>query len=261
MSPVMTNAPTSRANPAYKSLQRCAARAGQRGAPAILEGVHLCQAWLAQHGSPVQAVFDVERIARPELAALASAVPRERTLLLAPALLKALETVENGQGVLFVVEPPAHRLPARLAGASVWLDAVQDPGNVGTILRVCAAAGITRVLLGAGTAAAWSPKVLRSAQGAHFALTLYERVDLPDCVARLDVPLAVTTLADACDVYATRLPVECAWVFGHEGRGVSAALQRAADVRVRIAHSPAVESLNVGVAAALCLFEQRRQHR
>jgi len=252
---------TSRANPAYKSLQRLTTRAGQRGALALLEGVHLCQAWLARQGPPAQAVFDAERINRPELAALLAAVPPARTRLLAPHLLKTLETVEAGQGVLFVVEPPAPALPERLDGTSVWLDAVQDPGNVGTILRTCAAVGIGRVLLGAGTAAAWSPKVLRSAQGAHFALTLHERVDLPACVARLDVPLIATTLDDARDVYDARLPATCAWVFGHEGRGVAAPLQRAARLRVRIAHNPAVESLNVGVAAALCLFEQRRQHR
>jgi len=256
-----TTSITSRANPVFKSLQRLSTRAGQRGASALLEGVHLCQTWLARQGPPTQAVFDAERIARPELAALLAAVPPARVVLLAPHLLRALETVQAGQGVLFVVEPPAPVLPERLDETMVWLDAVQDPGNVGTMLRVCAAAGVARVLLGAGTAAAWSPKVLRSAQGAHFSLCLHERVSLPDCVARLDVPLVVTTLSDARDLYDTALPAACAWVFGHEGRGVAASLQRAASLRIRIEHNPAVESLNVSVAAALCLFEQRRQQR
>ena len=252
---------SSRDNPSYKSLQRLANHAGRRGAQALLEGVHLCQAWLAQQGAPVLAVFDAERVDRPELADLLAAVPSNSVLLLDSRLMKALETVEAGQGVLFAVEPPAPELPERLQGNMLWLDAVQDPGNVGTILRTCAAAGIDRVLLGKGTAAAWSPKVLRSGQGAPFALTIHEHVDLAACVDRLDVPLAVTTLDRADELYATQLPASCAWVFGHEGQGVSQSLQQAARLRVRIDHDQAVESLNVGIAAALCLFEQRRQHK
>lgn len=249
----------SRDNPQFKQLQRLAAHAGRRGAQALLEGVHVCQAWLQLAGPPALAVFDAERAGRPELAALLAAVPQRQVLLVEPRLLRQLETVETGQGVLFVVDPPAAELPARLDEPMVWLDRVQDPGNVGTILRVSAAAGIRRVLLSPGCAAAWAPKVLRGGQGAHFALQLHEHVDLAACVARLAVPLAVTTLEDAEDLYAAALPAACAWVFGHEGQGVAPELQRAAALRVRIDHAAAVESLNVGVAAALCLFEQRRQ--
>lgn len=255
----------SRDNPQFKQLQRLAQHAGRRGERAILEGVHLCQAWLASSGAPALAVFDAERLDHPELAALLSAaqavLPERQILILTPALLKNLETVETGQGVLFVIDPPAPELPARLAEPMVWLDRVQDPGNVGTILRICAAAGVARVLLSAGCAAAWSPKVLRSGQGAHFALTLHEQVDLSACASRLDVPLAVTTLDRAQELYETALPPACAWVFGHEGQGVSSDLQSMADLRIRIDHAPTVESLNVGVAAAICLFEQRRQQR
>ncbi|HYG42075.1 MAG TPA: RNA methyltransferase [Bordetella sp.] len=250
----------SRDNPGFKQLQRLAQHAGRRGEQAILEGVHLCQAWLAQGGAPALAVFDADRVRRPELAVLLAAVPPRQVLLLESRLLRQLETVETGQGVLFLVDPPVPELPGRLDEPMVWLDRVQDPGNVGTILRVCAAAGIQRVLLSSGCAAAWSPKVLRGGQGAHFALTLHEHADLQACVARLEVPLVATTLEGAQDLYATRLPPACAWVFGHEGQGVAPALQQAAALHVRIDHAAAVESLNVAVAAALCLFEQRRQH-
>jgi len=250
----------SRENPAYKALQRLNKHAGRRGAQVLLEGVHLCQTWLQRQGAPALAVFDAERIHRPELAALLAGVPSHHVILLAPSLLKALETVETGQGVLFAVDPPTPELPECLDGAMVWLDAVQDPGNVGTLLRTCAAVGVPRVLLGAGTAAAWSPKVLRSAQGAHFSLDIHEHADLLRCAAQLNVPLVATSLENAQDLYGVSLPATCAWVFGHEGQGVSEPLLRAAALRVRIDHSPAVESLNVGVAAALCLFEQRRRN-
>ena len=253
----------SRDNPQFKQLHRLAQHAGRRGAQAILEGVHLCQAWLDTGVAPALAVFDAERLNHPEPAALLAAVqaimPERQILLLSPQLLRQLESVETGQGVLFIVDPPVPALPARLAESMVWLDRVQDPGNVGTILRICAAAGIDRVLMSSGCAAAWSPKVLRGGQGAHFALTVHEQVDLVEVTDRLDVPLTVTTLENAQDLYAATLPDTCAWVFGHEGQGVAPALQAAAALRIRIDHAPAVESLNVGVAAALCLFEQRRQ--
>lgn len=250
----------SRENPLFKSLVRTARHAGRRGAQALLEGVHVCQAWLQHAGAPALAVFDAERWGRrAELAALARALPAGRIVLLEPRLLHSLESVEAGQGVLFVVDPPRPALPDRLDRTSVWLDRVQDPGNVGTLLRTCAAAGIGRVLLGEGCAAAWSPKVLRSGQGAHFALAVHEHVDLGQALRRLDVPLVVTAVDGAKPLYGTRLPAECAWVFGHEGQGVAPALQQAAALKVRIDHEPAVESLNVAVAAALCLFEQRRQ--
>src|SRR5690606_3512274 len=139
---------------------------------------------------PALAVFDASRWdGHPELAALARALPAERIALLEPRLLRSLETVEAGQGVLFAVDPPQPELPPRLDRASVWLDRIQDPGNVGTLLRTCAAAGIGRVLLGEGCAAAWSPKVLRGGQGAHFVLDVHEHVDLAAALQRLDVPL------------------------------------------------------------------------
>lgn len=249
----------SRENPLFKSLLRTAGHAGRRGEPALLEGVHLCQAWLQHAGPPALAVFDAERADRPELAALLGGLPPERVALLEPRLLRSLESVDAGQGVLFAVDPPRPALPARLDRACVWLDRIQDPGNVGTLLRVCAAAGIGRVLLGQGCAAAWSPKVLRGGQGAHFVLALHEQVDLAGALPLLDLPLVATALDGAVPLYGSDLPGECAWVFGHEGQGVAPELLQAASLRVRIEHEPAVESLNVAVAAALCLFEQRRR--
>jgi TrmH family RNA methyltransferase len=104
--------------------------------------------------------------------------------------------------------------------------------------------------------------VLRSGQGAHFALRLHEQADLDAMSATLEIPLVVTSLTEAQDLFATELPDHCAWVFGNEGQGVDAALLKRANLRVKIAHDlTGAESLNVTAAAAICLFEQRRQHR
>lgn len=252
---------TSRDNPIFKGLRKTAQAAGGAREPQLLiDGPHLCEAWLDRHGEPVRAIFDTDRLDVPALSALRARLPEALCLGLPGALMANLSQVEADQGVLFLVDHPESQLPARLDMNFIWLDRVQDPGNVGTILRTAAAAGVGQVLLSPGCASVWSPKVLRSGQGAHFLLSLHEQVDLDTLQARRDVPLVVTTLQGAEALYQTTLPAQCGWVFGHEGQGVSATVQALADLRIRIDHDPRVESLNVAMAAALCLFEQRRQH-
>src|SRR5690606_24427082 len=114
--------------------------------------------------------------------------------------------------------------------------------------------------LSPGCASAWSAKVLRSAQGAHFVMTLHEHVDLAAVRARLDFPLMATALEQAESLYDAALPSQCAWLFGNEGQGVDPALLAQADLRLYIPQAENVESLNVAVAAGICLFEQRRRH-
>lgn len=256
----------SRDNPLFKDLRKLAQAAhGRKSAGlAILEGLHLCTTYLQVMGAPRHAVFDARRLDRPEdchpeLLRLADDVSLDLQVWLEGKLIEDLESVPAGQGVVFVIDTPAPELPASLADSCVWLDRIQDPGNVGSILRSCAAAGVKRVFLSAETAFAWSPKVLRSGQGAHFALMIHEQVDLPALIRRLAIPLVATTLDDSQSLYQGVLPTACAWVFGHEGQGVSQALQDAASLRVRIPQEPAAESLNVAAAAAVCLFEHRRQ--
>ena len=155
---------SSRDNPAVKALVKLAGLAGRRGASVLLDGVHLCRAWLDHHGLPEQAVFDAERLDQPELAALAAALPSERCLALDARLMQSLASVESGQGVAFVVAPPAPALPGAVDENCVLFDRIQDPGNVGTLLRTCAAAGVKRVFLATGTAAAWSPRCCAAAR-------------------------------------------------------------------------------------------------
>ena len=250
----------SRANPLFRQLFKLQGAAGRRGEPAMLDGVHLCQSWLDAGRLPLHAIFDEQRLDHPALDALIRRLPPELCVSMPPGLLAGLASVDTGQGVIFVVETPLAELPARIKETVVLLDRIQDPGNVGTILRTCAAAGVRRVIAAKGTAALWSPKVLRSGQGAQFALALHEVADLLSVVSRLDVPLVATAIDGSVDLFLTSLPAHCAWVFGHEGQGVDAALLAKAALRVRIEHErDSVESLNVSVAAAICLFEQRRQ--
>jgi RNA methyltransferase, TrmH family len=132
------------------------------------------------------------------------------------------------------------------------LDRVQDAGNVGTILRCAAAFGFGQVLAIAGTAALWSPKVLRSGMGAHFALRLVEGLS-PEKLAELAVPLIATSSHGGELLHRQELPWPCAWAFGHEGQGVDAQIAAQARLTVRIAQPGGEESLNVASAAAICL--------
>lgn len=253
---------TSRANPLFRQLFKLQGGAGRRGEPALLDGPHLCKAWLDCGKLPIHAVFDDQRLSHPEIAGLVERLPDALCVSMPGGLLAGLASVESGQGVIFVVDTPNAPLPSRIRNTVVLLDRIQDPGNVGTILRTCAAAGVERVIGSRGCAAFWSPKVLRSGQGAQFGLTLHEHAELADVVALLDIPLVATALEDAQDLHDTALPAACAWVFGHEGQGVDPALLGRAALKVRIDHArTAVESLNVSVAAGICLFEQRRQMR
>lgn len=255
----------SRDNPDYRQLTRVLAGRKAPGERAeaeqriALEGPHLCESWLASMGQPDLAFVDEERLGHPELATIVAAVDSSRLRLCSPALMRAASQVVQGQGLIFLGRAPQPDEPVRISENCLWLDRVQDPGNMGSLLRTAAAAGIRQVYASQGCVAAWSSKVLRSGQGAHFGLDIHEGQDLQALCERLHIPLLVTALQDAQPLYQAELPRHAAWVFGNEGRGVAPALLAVADLRLSIPQSPAVESLNVAVAAGICLFEQRRR--
>ena len=151
----------------------------------------------------------------------------------------------------FVMDLPSV-LSLNSSVATVILDRLQDAGNVGSILRSAAAFGFHQVIALKGTAALWSPKVLRAGMGAHFGLQLIECVEAKDLTA-LCVPFIVTSSHEGEVLGQTRLPMPCAWVMGHEGQGVSESLMAKAAIKVRIAQPGGEESLNVAAAAAICL--------
>jgi TrmH family RNA methyltransferase len=256
---------TSRDNALYKDLKQLAtsSQARRKAGQTLLDGVHLCQAWLQQRGAPRHCIVAESALRDPEVAAvLAEAEALHAPCTMLPdALYGALSQVEHGVGLLFLIDTPAGHAPQSLEVGAVLLDNVQDPGNVGSILRSAAAAGIRQVLCGPGTAFCWSPKVLRAAMGAHFVLEIAEQVDLPAAVRQARVPVLATSGYAADSLWDMDLSAPVAWVFGHEGQGVSAALLEAATRRVRLPHAGEVESLNVAACAAVCFFEQLRQQR
>lgn len=248
---------TSRDNPLLVRLRRLAQDgAGYRRAGQVwIEGEHLCAALRQRGGVALQAVVDESAWARPDVRELAAWAPR--IALVPAALFKGFSGLESPAPLGFVIETPA--APALLPlGTAVVLDRVQDPGNVGSILRSAAAFGVPQVLALKGTVALWSPKVLRAGMGAHFGLRLVEGLSDDDLVA-LQTPLVATSSHAGSLLPDAPLPRPCAWVLGHEGQGVAEALLARCVLQVRIPQPGGEESLNVAAAAAVCLYESARR--
>ncbi|MDO8905855.1 RNA methyltransferase [Hydrogenophaga sp.] len=248
------NAPstiTSRENPLLKRL-RVLARdnaAYRKQGQIWLEGDHLCRALLARNQKPELALFTEKGWAEaPPVLRQAAA----KNHVLPEALMKSISGLESPAEVGFVWNMPA--APVLWPGqATVVLDRLQDAGNVGSILRSAAAFGFAQVLAVKGTAALWSPKVVRAAMGAHFGLHLVEGLSVEELPA-LQVPMVVTSSHQGTLLQQARLPSPCAWVMGHEGQGIGEALQEMASLSVRIPQPGGEESLNAAAAAAICLY-------
>ena len=260
---------SSRDNPMVKRLHALAnsARERRKLGETLLDGAHLLDAALQQQWPLKAIVVSDSGCAQLEiedlLARCAHDLPRYQ---LPDALFAHISPVDSPSGVIAIIDLPPEPDPARLAdGAAlsahslVVLDGVQDPGNLGTILRTAAAVGIPDVLLTPGCAQAWAPRVLRAAMGAHFSLRILENVAASEALQGFKGHILAADLRDAVDLYALDLRGPVAWLFGSEGQGLSPAVAALATKRVKIPMPGGMESLNVGVAAGVCLFEQVRQ--
>jgi TrmH family RNA methyltransferase len=256
---------TSRDNPLYKELKQLAAssQARRKAGRTLLDGVHLCQSYLQLRGAPVHCVVSESALAHPEVADIVMRCEDQHAhcTALPDPLYNALSQVEHGVGLMFLIDTPARAMPGVLSASAVLLDNLQDPGNVGSILRSAAAAGIGQVYCSGGTAFCWSPKVLRAAMGAHFVLDIFENVDLAALVRDAKIAVLATSGYAKQRLYDVDLRQPVAWLFGHEGQGVADDLLALASHQVVIPHLGRVESLNVAACAAVCFFEQLRQNQ
>ena len=241
---------TSRDNPQLKALRRLAQdnTLYKKSGRVWIAGDHLCRASLTRGVKPMVAVFSSSFWQKASVEWTDSAA---RTLVLDDALWRGLSELESPSQMGFVIDLPA-TLPIAAMQPSVVLDRVQDAGNVGSILRSASAFGFRQVIALKGTAALWSPKVLRAAMGAHFGLSLIEGVDLPDLDV-LELPVLITSSHQGEYLHRATLPMPCVWALGHEGQGVCVELSQRASQTIGIAQPGGEESLNVAAAAAICL--------
>jgi TrmH family RNA methyltransferase len=253
---------TSRDNPRLKEAARLIAssRDRRKTGRCVLEGAHVVAAYCARHGAPETLIIAEAALEAPEVRALRAAVPAASTLAVAEAAWGEFAQLSAAVGVLAVVPTP--RPEFRRAGDfCLLLEDLQDPGNVGSILRSAAAAGVGQVFLSAQCAFAWSPKVLRAGQGAHFHLEIHAGVDLARWARDYRGRVVAAVAAGGEPLFAADLAQPVAIAIGNEGSGLSAALRDAASQRVTIPMPGKFESLNAAAAAAVCLFECVRQRR
>lgn len=248
---------SSRDNPVLQRLRKLSqdGSAYRKLGTVWLEGDHLMRACLQRGHAVSLAVITEAAMAEPALRMLAEAAPK--VLVVPVALFKSISGLESPAQLGFEVPLDAGRV-LQPGQDSVVLDRLQDAGNVGTILRSAAAMGFRQVLALKGTAALWSPKVLRAGMGAHFGLHLVEGL-APEDLDALQLPLVATSSHADKQLHQMLLPSPCAWVMGHEGQGVQPDLMQRCTLTVGIPQPGGEESLNVGAAAAICLYESARQ--
>lgn len=248
---------SSRDNPTFKELRALADDPRKQGR-ALLDGIHLVEECYSRGVQWRQLLVSESGLRNPEIEALLKAVAGIDCVVMQDRMFRDISSLDTPTGIAAVIEIPP--VPSgEIHGDALILDAVQDAGNVGTLLRTAAAAGVRDVVLGRGCAGAWTSRVLRAAQGAHFSLAIHERADLNAVLAGCSATTVATLAHGGTSLYELELTGPIVWLVGNEGSGLAPEYIAAADVRATIPLANRSESLNVAAATAVCMFELVRQ--
>ena len=264
----------SRDNPFYKELAKLSGSARQRNksGQTLLDGAHLLTAYLDSGNRPQHILLNSAALRDDEITGLLQGATGIPVTQLEDKLFAGLSELKTPSGILALIEVPHPDMQIEQSRFALLLEDIQDPGNLGSMLRSAAAAGCDAVFLSPGCADAWSPKVLRAAMGGHFSLCIHEQQDLPGvakafCEQQLrGLPayssagqLLAASLHASLSLYDCDLRGKVAFMVGNEGAGLSGDLLRLATQEITIPMHNNVESLNAAAATAICLFEAVRQ--
>jgi TrmH family RNA methyltransferase len=251
---------SSRENALFKQLKKLAASARERRKSqlTLLDGIHLVAAYLDKGNIPEILAVAASSLENAEVSSLVARLPETRLVVLEDGLFNEISTVETATGIVAVIPIPVSDAVTD-STFCVMLEAIQDPGNLGSILRSAAAAGCDLAYLSPGCVDAWSPKVLRAGMGAHFSLALREHQDLAMVAREFPGKVLAAALHAEKSLFQSDLRGKVAFIVGNEGAGISARLLEEAGETIRIPMPGGMESLNAGAAAAICLFERVRQ--
>ena len=252
---------SSRDNPFFKELLKLAGSSRQRKktGQTLLDGKHLVQAYLASGHQPQHLLVTEAALQDGEAAALLHKLSGVPLTQFDDSLFAEFTELKTPSGILALIEQPGPSVSPAHSRFCLLLEDIQDPGNLGSILRSAAAAGCDAVFLSKGCADAWSPKVLRAGMGGHFVLGIHEFADLPAVAAAFQGQLLASSLTAKNSLYDCDLRGKLAFAVGNEGAGLSESLLAAITRHIAIPMPGKVESLNVAAAAAVCLFEAVRQ--
>ncbi|MDQ0339872.1 TrmH family RNA methyltransferase [Caldalkalibacillus uzonensis] len=251
----------SKHNPRFKEWKKLATKKGrERAGLFLVEGEHLVQEALTSGCSVVDMIISEDYDKAGEWIRVAEE-HRIRTFLLPRSLFNSLAETQTPQGIILAVRRPVFppfKQYIHEGDMLLLVDSVQDPGNLGTMIRTAAAAGVDAVILGKGTTDPLSGKVLRSTQGAVFHLPFYSD-DLINLIPELRKEgwlVIGTDVREAVDMRELKVTEKqkVALLVGNEAQGVDPALQQLADDNVKIPIFGHAESLNVSVAAGILLY-------
>jgi TrmH family RNA methyltransferase len=241
---------TSRDNPRVKRWARLAedSRFRKKEGRTLIEGPHLLAALREQGMKPVAVIATEAGLESAELRALAGDAP----VVVSKAVFRAIVDADNPPGIAAEIAIPKRN---QRSDAQVFLEGVQDPGNVGAIIRSAAAFGVGRIVVDRACADPWSPKALRAGMGGHFSLRIDETRNFEEELKSFAGTLVCTVPQGGSSLRKAELRSPLGWIFGAEGQGVSARAAHHARLRITIPMSGGAESLNVAAAAAICLYE------
>lgn len=239
---------TSKANSVVKNAKKLHQKKYRKSAY-LIEGWHLFEE-AVQAGVTIEKIFALESY-REQLVAF------PQTVWVSEEILLDLADTQTPQGIVAVIQKEEVGLPELHQGKFLFLEDVQDPGNVGTMIRTADAAGFTGVIVSEKSADIYSLKTLRSMQGSHFHLPIY-RMPLASFVEeakKSNLPILATTLSRESKDYRELSSLEnFVLVMGNEGQGISSVMAESADQLVHIGMKGQAESLNVAVAAGILMF-------
>lgn len=239
---------TSKANSVVKNAKKLHQKKYRKSAY-LIEGWHLFEE-AVQAGVTIEKVFALESY-RDQLAAF------PQTIWVSEEILLDLADTQTPQGIVAVIQKEEVGLPDLHQGKYLFLEDVQDPGNVGTMIRTADAAGFTGVIVSDKSADIYSLKTLRSMQGSHFHLPIYRMplVSFVEEAKKSNLPILATTLSRESKDYRELSSLEnFVLVMGNEGQGISSVMAESADQLVHIGMKGRAESLNVAVAAGILMF-------
>jgi TrmH family RNA methyltransferase len=254
---------SSRENPFFKELLRLSesSRHRKKTGQTLLDGVHLLQSYLHSGGMPQHLILTEAALQNVEIAALLENLPGVALTHLDNNLFAEISELKTLTGIIALIAEPTPSVSLGQSQFCLLLEDIQDPGNLGSMLRSAAAAGCDAVFLSPGCADAWSPKVLRAGMGGHFVLSIHESADLLEVVKTFQGQLLSTSLNAKASLYDYDLCGKLAFAFGNEGAGLSENFLAASLQHITIPMPGKVESLNAAAAAAVCVFEAARQRR
>lgn len=253
----------SRQNSLVKELRRLAEnkRARLDVGVVLSEGDHLLRAMLGAGITPSVVAVAERAVLTASLQSLLTQCKDARIVVISDAIFDQIAPADSPVGLLALSPLPVSTTAPNAQCNTLVLEAVQDPRNVGSLIRTAVAAGVKQIVLSAGCADVWSPRCLRAAQGAQWLADIYTDQSLPDFLRVYQGDIAATVLEGGQSLFSQTFDRPVAWLFGNEGQGLTSELVSLANRRITIPMPGDMESLNVNAAAAICLFEQVRQYQ